>query len=168
MNDRRIDDRTSTDHHTRTSQVRVDRPEDALAQTMLFQEMTKLADGRLVRNPFLPEINTDERSHRVAVVEGLFHGRVAEVEPVLQEVHSQHSLDADRRSSRSLSRWIMPLHHLAEAFPGDHLIHFVEKLSTLRRLAVTLKTSGRKSDLLVRHKQILSQNCAGINQAILS
>ena len=156
MDDRCINDRATPHGHTRTTQVRVNGPKDTLPKTMLLQEMTELANRRLVRNPFASEIDADERPHRGTVVECLLHGRIAKVEPVLQEVHAQHSLDAYRRSSRPISRRIVSVDDFAETLPWDHLVHLIEKPGTPRRLAVAFKTGGCKRDLLVRHGQILS------------
>jgi hypothetical protein len=60
------------------------------------------------------------------------------------------------------------LNDLAQAFPRDHSVHLVEKLRTSRRLGIAFKTGGCKRDLLVRHKQIISENSRRINQSILS
>jgi len=47
----------------------IDGFEDALSRgTMLFQEVTELADRRLVRDALAAKIDADERPHRAAVV----------------------------------------------------------------------------------------------------
>jgi hypothetical protein len=167
VNDRRIDDRPTADRHARTSQLRIDGPEDALPKTVLFQEVTELTDRGLVRNPLAAKIDADESPHRVAIVERLFDARIAQIEPVLEEIHTQHSLNTDWRTSGSFANGIVPLNDLAQALPRDHSVHLVEKLRPSRRLGKAFKTGGRKRDLLVRHEQIVSETAGEEIRAFL-
>jgi len=144
--------RSATNRHARSSQMRIDRLEDALSEAMRFQEMTELADRGLVRDPLAAKIDPDERPHRVTIVEGLFDARIAQIEPVLEEIYPQHPLDTDRRTSGPFPNRIVTLNDLADALPRDHLVHLVEKLRTPRRFGITFKTGSRKRDLLVRHE----------------
>ena len=167
MDDRRIHDRPATNRHTAVSQVRVDRFEDALSQPVPLQEVAELADRRLVWDSFTAKVDTDEPAHCDAVVEGFLDGGVAQVEPVLQKVHPQHPFEADRRSSDPTLSWVVALHDLTEPCPRDHLIHFIQKLCTLRPLREALEPSRGERDLLVRHRSILSLNTRRVNQSIL-
>jgi hypothetical protein len=143
-----------------------DRLEDALPQPVPLQEVTELADRRLVGDSLAPQVNPDERPHRGAIVERFLNPRIAQVEPVLQEVHSQHSFDTDRRSSNSAFSRIVALDDSTEALPRDGLVHLTKKLRSSGGLSEALKAGRRKGHLLVRHGNILSRNQHRVNQSI--
>src|SRR5690606_15400623 len=77
-------------------EVGVDFLKDSLAKIMSLEKMTELADGGLVGNRFVSEIDTDEAPQRFHVVEGFFGSRVTEVEPALQEMDPKHPFQTYR------------------------------------------------------------------------
>ena len=54
MDDRRVDDRATADRDAAIGQIPIDLDEEFLAQVMLLDEVTELADRRLVGNARLP------------------------------------------------------------------------------------------------------------------
>src|ERR1700757_2881093 len=70
--------------------------EQLLAQIVGFQQMAEAAHRRLVRHRLAAEINPDEIAHGQRIVEHLFHRRVRQGEPLLQEIDPQHPLAPDR------------------------------------------------------------------------
>src|SRR6516164_7123517 len=69
------------------------------AQIVGLQQMAEAAHRGLVRHWLAAEINADEIAHRQRIVECLFHRRIRQVEPLLQEIDAQHPLHPDRRAA---------------------------------------------------------------------
>jgi hypothetical protein len=67
--------------------------EQPAAEIMLFEQVAEAAHPRLVRRRLAPKVDPDRIPHRRGIVERLFHRRVRQVEPVLQEMDAQHPLD---------------------------------------------------------------------------
>ena len=57
--------------------MEVDLFEDLLAKAVGLKKVAELADGGLVRDRFLTQVNTNEQSHGVYVLEDLFGRGVA-------------------------------------------------------------------------------------------
>jgi hypothetical protein len=55
------------------------------AQIVRFQQVAEAARRGLVRHRLVTEIGSDKAVHRLRIVQRLFHRRVRQVEPVLQE-----------------------------------------------------------------------------------
>jgi hypothetical protein len=79
-----------------------------------------------------------ERPHRRRVVQDLFDGGVRQIEPVLEEVHPQHALQADGRPAVPRLR-VHRFDARAEVAPGHHTIHLGEELRPSRHLRVLLE-----------------------------
>ena len=71
--------------------------EQAFAQILALQKVAKEKNRRLVGRGLAAQIDPHEAAHRNRVVERLLDRRVREIEPPLQEVDAQHSLQPDRR-----------------------------------------------------------------------
>lgn len=71
----------------------------------------------------VPEVDADEAPHRFHVVEGFFRCRVAEVEPALKKVDSEHPLQSNRWTT-SFGLGIEGGDERAEILPGDHSLYF--------------------------------------------
>jgi hypothetical protein len=63
---------------------------------MRLLKMPETADGRLIGHRLATKINANKTPHRERIVQRLFGGRVRQVEPLLQAVNPQNSLDAVR------------------------------------------------------------------------
>ena len=69
------------------------------AQIMRLEQMTEAAHRSLTRHRLATEVDAIKMPHRLRIVERLFHCRVGQIEPVLQEIDAQHPLDPDRRAA---------------------------------------------------------------------
>src|SRR6185503_14274577 len=61
--------------------------------------MAEMENRRLIRERILSEVDADEATHGLAVVERFLRSRIGEIEPLLQKVDPQHALKRDRRSA---------------------------------------------------------------------
>src|SRR5205807_3766220 len=82
------------------------------------------------------------RSRRV--VQRFFHGRVGEIEPVLEKVYAQHALQADGRPPVPRLR-VHGLDACPELTPRHHAIHLGEELCPSRHLRSEEHTSELQS-----------------------
>jgi len=71
--------------------------EQLLAQMVRLEQVPKAAHRRLVGHRLAAEIDVDKAPHCRRIVKRLFHRRVRQIEPLLQEIDAQHPLDPDRR-----------------------------------------------------------------------
>src|SRR5437870_3127262 len=115
--------------------------------------MAELADRGLVRYRLAPEIDADERPHRWRVVQRFFHSRVGEIEPVLEEVHPQHALQADGRPAVPGLR-VHRFDARAQLAPRHHAIHLGEKLRPSRPLRVLLESGATQRQLRTSHRHL--------------
>ena len=76
--------------------------------SVFFDEMMEFADRRFVSGCFCPEVDPDKFSHRLALVETIYRLRIRYIEPLLQEIDPQHSLNANRRTA-SLAQGLIGL-----------------------------------------------------------
>ena len=113
------------------------------AQAVLFQQMAELADRRLVRHRLSPQVNAHELPHHHRVIQGLFHRRVRQVEPLLQKVNAQHPLHAHRRTAVARLR-IMRLNQRTQLWPWHHQLHLFQKQRTPRLLRISLKAGHHR------------------------
>jgi hypothetical protein len=97
------------------------------------------------------KVDADEVTHRHRVVQRLFHGRVRQVEPLLQKVHPQHPLQPYRWTTVA-GLGIKRLDLRAKLTPRHNDLHLRQKLRPPRLLAVPLKTSRHRKALLFRHR----------------
>jgi len=68
----------------RSMSIAVHAGEDLRTQAMPLQQVAELAHRRLIGHRLLAEVDGNEMTHRHRVVESLFHSRVRQVEPLLQ------------------------------------------------------------------------------------
>src|SRR6478672_7927215 len=101
--------------------------------------MTEVEDCRLVRHSLTPKINADEMAHGNRIIQRLLSRRIRQVEPVLQKVQSQRSLQPDRRAAVSRLR-IIWLDDRAQFAPRHHLLHLAQERRPTRQLAMFVET----------------------------
>jgi hypothetical protein len=135
-----IDGATFLEHQTAFSQDGIDLSEDLGGQSVLLQAMAESQDGALIR-----QANVIAQAHKLAVQrgveEGFFHARVRQVEPLLQEVRTQHRQQRKRRSTGASFR-VMRCNEVHQPRPRNDTIHFVKK-DRFAGLAVAQKKTER-------------------------
>jgi hypothetical protein len=97
----------------------------------------------------------------------LFDRGITEVEPLLKEVDSQHSLERDRRTTE-LSAGIVWLDQGAQPFPRDDGVHLGKERRTFGRARKPLETRARKRHLLFAIHELKYSKKALLNQSIPS
>lgn len=75
-NDGRVHDRAARDREAIGFEVLPGRREDILAQVVALEQMPELAECCLVRHRLAAQVDPDKTSHRLRVVQRLFHRRV--------------------------------------------------------------------------------------------
>ena len=127
--------------------------EQGMAETLLLEQMTELADRALVRHRLASQIDTDERAHPRRVVQRFFHRGVREIEPMLEEEHPQHALQADGRPAISGLR-VHRVDAHAELALGHDPVHLGEELGPPRHLGAFLEASAGQRRLRTRHRHL--------------
>jgi hypothetical protein len=115
-----------------------------------FQQVTKVEQRRRIERPFAPKIEPAELPEHGHVVEGVFAGFGAQIEPVGYALHPQHPLRAHRRSPVPGFR-VMRLDHRTELGPRHQAVHPRQKLRLASRPALLLESLHcRQRHLLYR------------------
>jgi len=77
-------------------QIPIHRIEYLSAKLVLFKQMAKVQDGRLVGRGGATQIDSGEAAQRGRIIERILGTGIGEIEPVLQKVDAQHDRQADR------------------------------------------------------------------------
>ena len=91
-----VDHRALLEQQTLFGQRGVDRGQNLKAQIVRFEQVAKAQDGALIGQVVLAGIQASELTEHRRVVQRLFHARVRQVEPLLQEMDAQHGLHGKR------------------------------------------------------------------------
>ncbi len=145
-NDRGVHNRAVTDFNPLLLEILIHSSKDLFVHAALFDEVTELANVCLVRGCFYAEVDPNKFSHSLAIIQAVLGLWVRHVEPLLQEVDPEHSLNSYRRAT-SLTGGIMGLDQAAKFPPGNDGIHLAQKALTPRLLMVSLKTYAGKGHL---------------------
>jgi len=144
-NDGSIHNAAFAQHQTVLLQVFVHLLEQHLAQAMAFKEMTKLENGGFIRQAI--QLQAGEVPHGFNLIQGVFHGRVAEVIKQLHAVNSQHGGQRIGWPA-SLALRVISGHLLLQLLPGNQLVHpFQKDLATSFALLVLVLGFG-EGDLI--------------------
>ena len=145
-NDRGVDDRAFTDFNPLLLEMLIHGSKDLLAYAVLFDEVTELANGCLVRGSFYPEVDTNKFAHCLAIIKAILGLWVRHIEPLLQEVDPQHALNTYGWTT-FLTGGIMGFNQAAQFPPRDDGLHLAQKAFSPRLLMVSLKTNASKGHL---------------------
>ena len=74
----------------------VDRLEDLAGESIRLEQATKLEQRRRVWRVLAGEVNADEATDRLAVVERILDAFVGESEALLRDIHPQHPVQTNR------------------------------------------------------------------------
>ena len=118
---------------------------------MLFKQVAEAKDGRLVRRGGHAQIDSGKAAQHGRLIEGFFHARVRQAEPLLQKVSPQHDRQAHRLPAVA-RLGVKRLNQRQQLRPRNHLVHLVKKQLPLALAAMLLKTRLRCQCLLkTRH-----------------
>jgi hypothetical protein len=85
-----IDDRALTHRHVPSSQERLDGVKNLLPQPVLLKLMAEGEDRGLIGDPVADQLDTGKAAHGGHLDQGLFHRRIAQRIPLLQQMDPQH------------------------------------------------------------------------------
>ena len=142
-----IDDGAPGHLHPVFLEVLVHQMKQLISQIVLLHQMAELANRSLVRRGFAPQVDAHKTTQRLGIVQCFFGSRIGEIEPVLQEMNPQHSLNTDGASAGSLRLGVERLNGLAQIFPGNDGLHLLKELFLAGFLAVFLEAASRKGVL---------------------
>ena len=144
-NQRGINDRAGLEHPAFGDQGGVDGGQQLNAQVVLFQKMAKPQDGGFVGQPGHASVQPCKFAVQRRVMQGFFHGRVRQTEPLLHEVNAQHGQYRKGRASCLAGRR-MRLNQRNLLGPRHNQVHLVEKFALACSLRCEFK-SGCKAHL---------------------
>ena len=106
---------------------------------MLFQQAAEFEQCGRIRHRLAAQVDAGKASQAGTVVERFLVRQIRQVEPVLQEMNAQHSLQPNRRQPISFL-WIMRLDDRAQCIPGNDPVHPLQKHIAPGRLAMLFNT----------------------------
>src|SRR5215472_9264342 len=149
-NDRCVHDRPRAQQQSLLFQQGPDLRENSLGQPVLLEKVTKPKDRRLVRHDVLAQVDACEAPHRFTVVDRVLGCRVGKVEPLLQEVDSQHLLHAERLATRTCLG-VVRLNPGDQALPGDHRVHLRKEPLAPGNLSLLVPSDRSERTLITHH-----------------
>ena len=145
-----IHDRALPHRHAPSAEVSLDGLKDFLPQLVLLQQVAKGQDCGLIRDPVTDQLDAGKAAHGGHLDQGLFHGRVTQRVPLLQEMDAQHGGQRIRRPAALLAGFgVVGLNQVDQHLPGHHRLHLREKLLPLGLLL------GR-GELVIREAKLLA------------
>src|SRR5215831_3265360 len=148
--DRCVHDRPRAQQQPLLFQQGPDLRENSFGQPVLLEKVTKPKDRRLVGYDVLAQVNTREAPHRFTVVDRVLGCRVGKVEPLLQEVDSQHLLQAERLATRTCLG-VVRLNPGDQALPGDHRVHLRKEPLAPGNLSLLVPSDRGERTLITHH-----------------
>ena len=145
-NQRGVHDGAALEQQPLGLQGGIDRGQDRLGQLVLFEKVAKPQDRALIGKSAAAEIESCELLKQRHVVERFFHGRVRQIEPLLQEVNTQHRFHRKRRPA-SLGCRRVRCNQCHQLGPRHDQFHLVEELALARPLARALEAGTGKAHL---------------------
>lgn len=156
-----IHDRALAHRHAPCAQVSIDGRKDLLAQAMLLQQVAKGENRGLIRDPITDQIDCRKPAHDGHLNQGLFHRRITECVPLLQQVNPQQPLRGSqglrgqgiRRPPTLLAGFgVVGLNQRDQYLPGHHRLHLRQELFPLGLLLGSRLLVVREAELLAAHQ----------------
>lgn len=135
VNDGGIDNGALAQRQAFVSQVIVDGFQNARRQLVLLQQVPEIHDRRVFGDRSA-ERQSRKLAHRSDLVQRLFHGWVAQREPVLQQVNAQHGFQGIRLATTA-GLWVVRLNQHHQTAPRHHLLHLGQETLAAGLLALT-------------------------------
>ena len=159
-----IDDRASLEHQAFGCQGGVNGGQQLDAEVVFFQQMAEPQDGGLIGQTPNAGVQVGKLAVQRNVLQCLFHGRIRQAKPLLQEVNAQHGVHRKWRALR-LARRCERLDQRNQLAPRNNQIHLVKKFALACYLGDQLKPAGGKAFLF--HRQLTSGQVTGLTYADL-
>ena len=156
-----IDDGALAHRHAPCAEVGFDRlidevfcaAVDLLAQIVLLKQVAEGQDRRLIRDPVTDQIDAGKPAHGRHLDQDLFHGRIAERIPLLQQVDPQHHCQWVRGPASFLAGLgIVGFDQVDQRLPRHHHLHLREKFLPFGLLLGRGELVIREAELLAAHQ----------------
>jgi hypothetical protein len=121
-------------HQTFFGEVSVDCIEDLALQFICFEQVAKLEQHRRVRRRLPAQIDANENTNGLAVVDPIFNAFVRSTKALLGHVHAQHAGQTDRRTTRAFDLRIERLDQFMQPAPRSDAVDLSEETVTPRDL----------------------------------
>ena len=144
MDDRRIDHRAALEQQVLLRERVVDDVHHLCCEPMLFEQMPELEDRRLAGHRVIGQIQPGKATHRLDLVQRIFHRRVRQAVPLLHEVDPQHRRQRHRRTTTATALRVVRLDRRQQRCPGHHLVHLGQE--TLPARAFLLAVEGQRGE----------------------
>jgi len=154
-NDRRIDDRAGLQALALTRQVRVHALQDLRRELVRLQQPAEVEDRGLVRDVVQPA-QAGKAAHHRHLVQRLFHARVAQRVPLLQEVDAQHRRQGIRLPAALAHLRVVRCDQRQQCVPRHHLLHLRQEDLAPRLLALARVFRVPEAQLHRRHPSNLA------------
>ena len=146
---RGIDGRALFEQQALGRQRGIDGGQDLYAEVVGFEQMAKAQDGAFIGQVLLSHVQADKLTVQRRVVQRFFHGRVRQVEPLLQAVDAQHGLHREGRASAfGAARRCVRRNQRHQLGPRHHQVHLIKELTLARALGLALESSAVQAHLL--------------------
>jgi hypothetical protein len=127
-----IHDRALAHRHAPSAEVGFDRLKNLLAQIVLLQQVAEGQDRGLSRDPVADQLDAGKATHGEHLDQGLFHRRIAERIPLLQQMDAQHRGQRVERTASLLAGFgVVGRDQVDQCLPWHHSLDLREKFLPL-------------------------------------
>ena len=151
MDDCGVNHGTALEQQALLSQRVVDDVHHLHGQPVLLEQVTELKDRRLVGHRIVGQIQPGKAAHRFDLVQRIFHRRVRQGVPLLQEVNPQHCAQRSRRTATPACRRVVRLDHREQRRPRHHRVHLSQE--ALQAGLLFLLVEGQRGEGRLLHDQ---------------
>ncbi len=147
-----VNDRALAHRHAPSSQERPYGVKDLLTKPMLLQQVAEGENRGLIGDPTGDQLDPGKAAHGGHLDQCLFHRRVAEGIPLLQQMDPQHRAQWIGRPAAFLARFgVVGFDQIDECLPGQYRLHLREKLLPFGLLFGGGEFVIREAELLTTH-----------------
>lgn len=108
--------------------MRVGLVEQRAREVVGLQQTADLHQRRRIGHRLTPQVDADEVTQCLAVVQRVFQRLVGQAVPLLETVHAQHFRHADRRAAHAATLSVQRLDHGDQPRPRHDALHVGEEL----------------------------------------
>jgi len=148
-----IHNRPLPHRHTPLAELDLDGLKNLLAQLVLLQQVAEGEDRGLIRDPIADQLDARKAAHGGHLDQGLFHRRIAQRIPLLQQMDPQHGSQRIGRAAAFLAHFrVVGLNQVDQRLPRHHHLHLREKLLPFGLLLGRGQLVVGEAELLATHQ----------------
>ena len=123
VDDSRIDHRAALEQQTALFERVIDDVHHLRGQPVTLEQVAELEDRRLVGHGIVGQVQTGKATHRLDLVQRIFHRRIRQRVPLLHEVDPQHRRKPHRRTAPPTRRRVVRFDHRQQCCPRHDRLH---------------------------------------------